>query len=178
MDCIIEIPAFTSTKYEMDKEHNLLRFDRMLNTPMVYPANYGYIPYTLGGDGDPLDIIMPVSYPLYPSTIVKVKVVGVILMEDEAGMDEKIIVYPDDKVDPRYENINNLNDVPKETLDKMIHFFEHYKDLSKGKFVKIKGVSGKNEALKIIKDGLYNYLNPSNKKTSKKTSKKTAKKNL
>jgi inorganic pyrophosphatase len=179
MDCIIEIPAFTSTKYEMDKTYNMIRFDRMLNTAMVYPGNYGYIPYTLGGDGDPLDIIMPVSYPLYPTSLVKVKIVGVILMEDEAGMDEKIIVYPDDKVDQNYQNINKLSDVPKETLDQIIHFFEHYKDLSKGKFVKIKGVADKNEAMKIIKEAQHNYINynKSTRKTTRKTTEKTTKKN-
>jgi inorganic pyrophosphatase len=174
MDCIIEIPAFTSTKYEMDKDHNRLRFDRMLKTPMVYPGNYGYIPETLGGDGDPLDIIMPVSYPIYPTSLVKVKIVGVVLMEDEAGMDEKVIVYPDDKVDARYQKINKLSDVPKETLDQIVHFFEHYKDLSKGKFVKIKGIAGKAEAMKIIKEARMNYLGgeSSKKKISKRKSSK------
>lgn len=166
MDCIIEIPAFTSTKYEMDKDHNRLRFDRMLKTPMVYPGNYGYIPETLGGDGDPLDIIMPVPYHIYPTSLVKVKIVGVILMEDEAGMDEKVIVYPDNKVDSRYQNINKLSDVPKETLDQIVHFFEHYKDLSKGKFVKIKGVAGKAEAMKIIKEAQKNYIGKSRKRKS------------
>jgi inorganic pyrophosphatase len=147
MDVIIEIPNQTLTKYEVDKEYNLLRMDRMLQTSMVYPGNYGYIPKTLGGDGDPLDIIMPVDYPIHPMSLVKVKPVGVIIMEDEAGMDEKVIVYPDNKVDSRYQKINSLSDVPKETLDKIVHFFQHYKDLSPGTFVKIKSIQGKAEAL-------------------------------
>ncbi len=159
MDVIIEIPNQTLTKYEVDKEYNLLRLDRMLQTSMVYPGNYGYIPKTLGGDGDPLDIIMPVDYPIYPMSLVKVKPVGVIVMEDEAGMDEKIIVYPDNKVDSRYQKINSLSDVPKETIDKIVHFFQHYKDLSPGKFVKIKSIKGKADALKIIKESVDNYQN-------------------
>jgi inorganic pyrophosphatase len=159
MDVIIEIPNQTLTKYEVDKEYNLLRMDRMLQTSMVYPGNYGYIPKTLGGDGDPLDIIMPVDYPIHPMSLVKVKPVGVIIMEDEAGMDEKVIVYPDNKVDSRYQKINSLSDVPKETLDKIVHFFQHYKDLSPGKFVKIKSIKGKAEALKIIKESEVAYQN-------------------
>ncbi len=176
MDVIIEIPNQTLTKYEVDKEHNLLRLDRMLQTSMVYPGNYGYIPKTLGGDGDPLDIIMPVDYPMYPMSLVKVKPVGVIIMEDEAGMDEKIIVYPDNKVDSRYQKINSLSDVPKETLDKIVHFFQHYKDLSPGKFVKVKSIKGKADALRIIKESIDNYqksqlLKPISKGGSKKISK-------
>jgi len=159
MDVIIEIPNQTLTKYEVDKEYNLLRMDRMLQTSMVYPGNYGYIPKTLGGDGDPLDIIMPVDYPIQPMSLVKVKPVGVIIMEDEAGMDEKVIVYPDNKVDSRYQKINSLSDVPKETIDKIVHFFQHYKDLSPGKFVKVKSVKGKADALKIIKEAEDAYQN-------------------
>jgi inorganic pyrophosphatase len=175
IDVIIEIPFNTSTKYEVDKEHHMLRFDRMLQTAMHYPGNYGYIPKTLGGDGDPLDIIMPVDYPIIPMSIVKVRPVGVIIMRDEAGMDEKIIVYPDVKVDPRYSHINNISDVPKETLDRIRHFFEHYKDLSPGKFVQIdKDLKDKNTALKIINDSFNHFNkmipNASNKTSNSKTS--------
>ena len=178
MDVVIEIPFNTSTKYEVDKEHHMLRFDRMLQTAMHYPGNYGYIPKTLGGDGDPLDIIMPVEYQINPMSLVRVRPVGVIIMEDEAGMDEKVIVYPDVKVDPRYSHINNISDVPKETLDKIVHFFQHYKDLSPGKFVKIHSIKDKNAAVKIINDSISNFnkMEPiaSNKisKQSKKNKKK------
>ena len=178
MDVIIEIPTQTLTKYEVDKEHNLLRLDRMLQTSMVYPGNYGYIPKTLGGDGDPLDIIMPVDYPIYPMSIVKVKPVGVIVMVDEAGMDEKVIVYPDDKVDSRYKHINNLSDVPKETIDKIVHFFEHYKDLSPGKFVRIKSIEEKNEAVKIIQESFERYKKTNVKLNPGKSQKKSKSKKV
>jgi inorganic pyrophosphatase len=168
MDVIIEIPFNTSTKYEVDKAYHMLRFDRMLQTAMHYPGNYGYIPKTLGGDGDPLDIIMPVDYPIIPMSLVRVRPVGVIIMEDEAGMDEKVIVYPDVKVDPRYSHINNISDVPKETLDKIVHFFQHYKDLSPGKFVKIHGVKDKITAEKIIKES-FDSFNKMTSNTSNKT---------
>jgi inorganic pyrophosphatase len=183
MDVIIEIPFNTSTKYEVDKEHHLLRFDRMLQTAMHYPGNYGYIPKTLGGDGDPLDIIMPVDYPIIPMSIVKVRPVGVIIMRDEAGMDEKVIVYPDVTVDPRYSHINNITDVPKETLDKIVHFFKHYKDLSSGKFVQIDkdSIKDKHVAEKIINESIHNFNkripNASNKTSvSKSSNSKTLKK--
>jgi inorganic pyrophosphatase len=157
MDVIIEIPNQTLAKYEVDKEYNLLRLDRMLQTSMVYPGNYGYIPKTLGGDGDPLDIIMPVDYQIAPMSLVKVKPVGVIVMEDEAGMDEKVIVYPDNKVDSRYKHINNLSDVPKETIDKIVHFFEHYKDLEAGKWVKVTGWVGPEQARMEIQTSMDRY---------------------
>lgn len=181
MDVIIEIPFNTSTKYEVDKEHHLLRFDRMLQTAMHYPGNYGYIPKTLGGDGDPLDIIMPVEYQINPMSLVRVRPVGVIIMEDEAGMDEKVIVYPDVKVDPRYVHINNISDVPKETLDRIVHFFQHYKDLSPGKFVKIHSIKDKNAAEKIINDSIHHFNkmipNASNNRSKQsKQSKKKSKK--
>jgi inorganic pyrophosphatase len=177
IDVIIEIPFNTSTKYEVDKEHHLLRFDRMLQTAMHYPGNYGYIPKTLGGDGDPLDIIMPVEYQINPMSLVSVKPVGVIIMEDEAGMDEKIIVYPDVKVDPRYSHINNISDVPKETLDRIVHFFQHYKDLSPGKFVKIHSIKDKNTALKIINDSInhFNKMIPNASNNTFKQSKQSKK---
>ncbi len=178
MDVVIEIPFNTSTKYEVDKEHRMLRFDRMLQTSMQYPGNYGYIPKTLGGDGDPLDIIMPVDYPIYPMSIVRVRPVGVIIMEDEAGMDEKVIVYPDVKVDPRYAHINNITDIPKETLNKILHFFKHYKDLSPGKFVKIgsEAIKDRKVAEKIIQESFDNFnranLNTTKQPSTKKTKKK------
>ncbi len=178
MDVVIEIPFNTSTKYEVDKEHHMLRFDRMLQTSMQYPGNYGYIPKTLGGDGDPLDIIMPVDYPIYPMSLVRVRPVGVIIMEDEAGMDEKVIVYPDVKVDSRYAHINNISDVPKETLNKILHFFKHYKDLSPGKFVKIgaDSVKDRHVAEKIIQESINNFnranLNTTKQSSTKKTKKK------
>lgn len=178
MDVVIEIPFNTSTKYEVDKEHHMLRFDRMLQTSMQYPGNYGYIPKTLGGDGDPLDIIMPVDYPIYPMSLVRVRPVGVIIMEDEAGMDEKVIVYPDVKVDPRYAHINNITDVPKETLNKIVHFFQHYKDLSPGKFVKIgsEAIKDRKVAEKIIQESFGNFNKIIIQKSSNKTSKTSTKK--
>ena len=148
-DVIIEVPFNTNIKYEIDKKTKLLRADRIVHTSMMYPGNYGYIPDTLADDGDPLDILMIHDTPLLPMTIVKVKIIGVLLLEDEAGIDDKIIVVPHKKVDATYENINDINDIPKHQLNKIQHFFQHYKDLEPNKWVKITGFKNKKEAIKI-----------------------------
>ena len=143
---------------------------------MVYPGNYGYVPNTLCGDGDALDTIMPVDYEIPSNTIVKCRIVGVFIMEDEAGQDEKLIVYPVSKVDNRFDHITDLNDIPKSILDKIEHFFKRYKDLSKGKFVKSRGFKNKTFAIKVLEDSisLYNKTKKKTKKT-KKTKKKSKK---
>lgn len=126
-------------KYEMDKEAGTLFVDRFLYTPMRYPGNYGFIPHTLSDDGDPCDVLVANTRPLVPGSYIAVRPIGVMLMEDEGGGDEKIIAVPVPKLTKRYENVHNYTDLPKITLDQIQHFFEHYKDLEPGKWVKLKG---------------------------------------
>ena len=139
IDVIIEIPYNTFIKYEYDEESHKIRCDRILNTSMLYPGNYGYIPDTLAGDGDPLDILLVCDYPIYPGVIVETKIVGVLIMEDEKGMDEKVIVVPSDKIDENYKDIVELEDLPRSTLGKIKHFFTHYKDNETDKWCKVIG---------------------------------------
>jgi len=126
-------------KYEMDKEAGTLFVDRFLYTPMRYPGNYGFIPHTLSEDGDPCDVLVANTRPLVPGSYIAVRPIGVMLMEDEGGGDEKIIAVPVPKLTKRYENVHNYTDLPQITLDQIQHFFEHYKDLEPGKWVKLKG---------------------------------------
>jgi inorganic pyrophosphatase len=154
VDIIIEIPYNTNIKYEIDKKTNLLRVDRVLHTSMVYPGNYGYIPNTLADDKDPLDILMLLEKPLLPMTIVKSKIIGMLVLEDEAGLDDKIIAVPHSDVDKTYENINDIQDIPQNTLQKILHFFTHYKDLEPNKWVQVKQFKHKKEAIKTYKKSL------------------------
>ena len=126
-------------KYEMDKEAGTLFVDRFLYTPMRYPGNYGFIPHTLSEDGDPCDVLVANTRPLIPGSYIAVRPIGVMMMEDEGGGDEKIIAVPVTKLTRRYENVKNYTDLPKITLDQIQHFFEHYKDLEPGKWVKLVG---------------------------------------
>ena len=138
VDVIVEIPYNTFIKYEFDESLNKMRCDRILNTSMLYPGNYGYIPNTLAGDGDPLDILMVCDYPIYPGIIVNTKIIGVLIMEDEKGIDEKVIVVPSPEVDQNYKDVNELEDLPKVTISKIKHFFQHYKDNEKKNGVRLK----------------------------------------
>ena len=157
VDMIVEVPYRSNVKYEFDKELNLMRCDRILNTSMSYPGNYGYIPNTLSGDGDPLDILLISDYQIFPGTIVNVRIIGVLLTEDEKGKDEKIIAVPSDGVDPTYSEINNFSDLSKVTLSKIRHFFNHYKDIEKDKWVKVNGFKDRSEALQVyIKSKINN----------------------
>src|ERR1700679_1173353 len=121
-------------KYEMDKESGALVVDRFLYTSMRYPGNYGFIPHTLSEDGDPCDVLVANTRAIVPGAIMSCRIVGVLLMEDEAGGDEKLIAVPAPKLTQRYDHINNYNDLPKITLDQIEHFFDHYKDLEPGKW--------------------------------------------
>jgi inorganic pyrophosphatase len=132
-DVLIEIPKGSRNKYEVDHETGRIRLDRVLFTSMVYPADYGYIEGTLGGDGDPLDALVLLPFPVYPGTIVKARPVAMYVMEDEAGQDEKVLCVP---CDPRFDDIQDLPDVAEWDLDEIQHFFERYKDLEPGKSVK------------------------------------------
>ncbi len=141
-------------KYEMDKEAGTLFVDRFLYTPMRYPGNYGFIPHTLSEDGDPCDVLVANTRPLVPGSYIAVRPIGVMLMEDEGGGDEKIIAVPVPKLTKRYEHVHNYTDLPKITLDQIQHFFEHYKDLEPGKWVKLKGWGDAAMAKKLIVEAM------------------------
>ena len=141
-------------KYEMDKAAGTLIVDRFLYTPMRYPGNYGFIPHTLSEDGDPCDVLVANTRPLVPGSYIAVRPSGVMLMEDEGGGDEKILAVPVPKLTKRYENVHNYTDLPKITLDQIQHFFEHYKDLEPGKWVKLKGWGDAAEAKKLITEAI------------------------
>jgi inorganic pyrophosphatase len=141
-------------KYEMDKEAGTLFVDRFLYTPMRYPGNYGFIPHTLSEDGDPCDVLVANTRPLIPGSYIAVRPIGVMLMEDEAGGDEKIIAVPVPKLTKRYENVHNYTDLPKITLDQIQHFFEHYKDLEPNKWVKLTGWGDAARAKQLIVEAM------------------------
>ena len=126
INMVVEIPYNSFVKYEYDIKEKIMRCDRVLHTAMAYPGNYGYIPNTLSGDGDPLDVLMICEYPIYPGIIVKARMVGVLFTKDEKGDDEKIIAVPSTQVDPNYSDISNYTDLPKWTLSKIEHFFKNF----------------------------------------------------
>ena len=137
VDMIVEIPFNSNIKYEFDKENNKIRVDRILNTSMLYPGNYGFIPNTLSGDGDPLDILLLTEYPIIPGCIIKVRIIGVLYTIDEKGNDEKLLAVPSSDVDSNYDDIKALKDLSPITLKKIKHFFTHYKDNDKNKWVNV-----------------------------------------
>ncbi len=157
VNVVIEIPINSGVKYELDKESGVLVVDRILYTSMVYPFNYGFIPGTLEEDGDPVDILV-VSYdPLIPGSVIKARPVGVLETEDEKGRDAKIVAVPSDKIDPRFQGIRDVNDIPEATRQRIEHFFQHYKELEKGKWVKIVGWRSRTEALERIKQAVERF---------------------
>ncbi len=137
-------------KYEMDKEAGTLVVDRFLYTPMRYPGNYGFVPHTLSDDGDPIDVLVANTRPIIPGAVINVRPVGVLKMMDESGGDEKIIAVPSPKLTQRYTNVHNYSDLPAITLEQIWHFFEHYKDLEPGKWVKVQGWGDAAEAKVLI----------------------------
>ncbi|AZL16414.1 inorganic diphosphatase [Rickettsiales endosymbiont of Stachyamoeba lipophora] len=154
---IIEIPMSSQPiKYEMDKDSGALFVDRFLQTSMLYPCNYGFIPNTLSGDGDPADVLVITRIPVMPGSVIKARAIGVLMMEDESGIDEKILAVPVTKLDSYYENVKSYQDLPKIFLDQINHFFEHYKDLEKGKWVKITGWESAEHAKEIITKAVEN----------------------
>ncbi len=140
INVIIEIPANSGpVKYEVDKDSGSLHVDRFMTTAMSYPCNYGYLPQSLAEDGDPADILVMTPVPLVPGSIIRARPVGMMKMTDEAGGDNKILAVPQDKLTPAYHKIHSIKDVDQWFLDSIQHFFSHYKDLEKGKWVKIVG---------------------------------------
>ena len=137
-------------KYEMNKAAGTLFVDRFLHTPMRYPGNYGFVPHTLSADGDPIDVLVANTRPIVPGAVINVRPVGVLKMEDDGGGDEKIIAVPSPKLTKRYLHVMNYTDLPEITLEQIRHFFEHYKDLEPGKWVKIAGWGDAAEAQHLI----------------------------
>ena len=133
----IEIPQGQNVKYEIDHDTNELVCDRFLHGPFAYPFNYGYITHTLGGDGDPLDAVVICDRSLLPTCTIKCKIIGALITNDEKGKDEKIILVPNDNIDPYNKKINNITDLDDHTLDEIKYFFTHYKDLEQGKFINV-----------------------------------------
>ncbi|HVV41239.1 MAG TPA: inorganic diphosphatase [Nitrobacter sp.] len=155
VNVIIEVPVGGEPiKYELDKDAGTLVVDRFLYTAMRYPGNYGFIPHTLSSDGDPCDVLVANTRAIVPGAVMSVRPVGVLLMEDEAGGDEKIIAVPVSKLTQRYDKVKNYSDLPDITLHQIQHFFEHYKDLEPGKWVKVTRWGDAAEARKLILDGI------------------------
>ena len=155
VNVIIEVPiGGEPIKYEMDKESGALVVDRFLYTAMRYPGNYGFIPHTLSGDGDPCDVLVANTRAIFPGAVIAVRPVGVLLMEDEAGGDEKIIAVPTSKLTQRYDKVKTYSDLPEITLQQIQHFFEHYKDLEPKKWVKVIRWGGADDAQKLILESI------------------------
>ncbi len=150
---IIEVPRGSQNKYEFDHEQGVVKLDRVLFAPMFYPCDYGFFPETLGGDGDPLDVLVMVTNPLFPGVAVDVRPIGVLVMSDDKGQDEKILAVAKD--DPRFKHINDLEDIPEHTRNEIAFFFETYKVLEK-KATKIEGWQGAKEAKRLIEEGIKN----------------------
>ncbi|MGY6568988.1 MAG: inorganic diphosphatase [Salinarimonas sp.] len=155
VNVVIEVPiGGEPIKYELDKASGTLVVDRFLYTSMRYPGNYGFIPHTLSDDGDPCDVLVANTRAIVPGAVIAVRPVGVLVMEDEAGQDEKIVAVPTSKLTKRYDGVKDVSDLPDITLKQIEHFFEHYKDLEPGKWVKIVRWGDAAEARKMIKDAI------------------------
>ncbi len=152
---IIEISMNnTPVKYEFDKESGAIMVDRFMQVAMTYPCNYGFIPHTLSGDGDPADVLVMAQFPVIPGALIKVRPVGVLIMEDESGLDEKILAVPISKLDSTYDVIRDIDDVPEMLKSRIVHFFESYKLLEKNKWVKIVGWENSAKAKSLIEESI------------------------
>jgi inorganic pyrophosphatase len=159
INVIIEIPAHSDpVKYELDKTTGAMFVDRFMNTAMHYPCNYGYVPRTLSKDGDPVDVMVITTYPLIPGSVIRCRPVGVLKMTDESGDDAKILAVPIDKVSRHYRKVGDFRDLPEVMLDQIAHFFEHYKDLDEGKWVRVGGWGGIDEAKAEIMASVQMYI--------------------
>ncbi|PAF52718.1 inorganic diphosphatase [Helicobacter sp. 13S00477-4] len=157
INAVIEIPYGSNIKYEIDKDSGAVVVDRIMYSAVFYPANYGFVPNTLSEDGDPADILVLNEYPLQAGCIIKCRLIGVLIMEDESGLDEKLLALPISKIDPYFEPIKSLDDLPKITLDRIKNFFETYKMLEPNKWVKVKGFEGKEQAQVILDKAIKAY---------------------
>jgi inorganic pyrophosphatase len=155
---MVEIPKGSNIKYEYDTESGFIVVDRKLFTAMYYPCNYGFILNTLEKDGDPIDVLVLGETPFVPLSLIKVIPIGVLQTEDEEGHDSKIVAIPTSKIDPSFSTVSDIKGVPQHLKDQIKHFFEHYKELEKGKFVKILGWEGRQSAIKKISDAINSYM--------------------
>ncbi|MCT4634639.1 MAG: inorganic diphosphatase [Rickettsiales bacterium] len=155
VNVIIEVPMGSDpVKYEFDKEAGAIMVDRFVQTAMFYPCNYGFVPCTLSKDGDPVDVLVIANNPIIPGAVIKARPIGVLMMEDESGMDEKVLAVPTTKLDPYFANIKSYKDLPEVLVNRIKHFFENYKALEKGKWVKVAGWEDEVAAKKVILEGL------------------------
>jgi inorganic pyrophosphatase len=155
VNVIVEVPlGGQPIKYEMDKAAGVLVVDRFLHTAMAYPGNYGFVPHTLSEDGDPIDVLVCNTRPLAPACVINVRPIGVLIMEDNAGQDEKVIAVPSQALTKRYDGVMSHSDLPPITLQQVEHFFEHYKDLEPGKWVKVGGWHGPDVARRMIQEAI------------------------
>ena len=155
---VIEIPMNADpVKYEVDKDSGAVFVDRFMLTAMHYPCNYGYIPQTISDDGDPVDVLVMAPFPIQVGAVIRARAIGVLNMDDEAGGDAKLLALPVDKLYAPYRNIKSVEDLPEEELARIKHFFEHYKDLDKGKWVKVKGWADREVAHKEIRESIARY---------------------
>ena len=155
INVIIEVPVGGEPiKYELDKDAGTLFVDRFLYTPMRYPGNYGFVPHTLSDDGDPIDVLVANTRPLVPGCVINCRPIGVLVMADEKGQDEKVVAVPASKISKRYENINEFRDLPEITRQQIGYFFEHYKDLEPGKWVKIESWADSDRARQMIQEAI------------------------
>ncbi|MBX2855551.1 MAG: inorganic diphosphatase [Rhodobacteraceae bacterium] len=157
VNVVIEIPGgagASPVKYEIDKDSGAVLVDRIVSTSMIYPCNYGFVPNTLHADGDPTDVLVRCNYPLVPGSVIRCRPVGVLKMEDDGGMDDKLLAVPAEKVDPFQADIQDISDLPEREIERIKHFFERYKDLEPGKWVKVIGWGDKAEAEKILVESI------------------------
>ncbi len=158
INVIIEIPADSAPiKYEVDKDSGAVLVDRLMATAMHYPVNYGFVPHTLAGDGDPVDVLVITPHPLAPGSVIRTRPIGVLNMSDEAGEDAKVIGVPISKLTPFYDDVKSPDDLPAIMLKQISHFFEHYKDLEEGKWVKIGAWEGVDAAHKEIQESVKRH---------------------
>ncbi|RUM59258.1 MAG: inorganic diphosphatase [Persephonella sp.] len=154
---VVEIPQGSGIKYEVDKESGAVFVDRFLFTAMYYPFNYGFIPNTLADDGDPTDVLVISSEAVVPGSVIRCRPIGMLEMEDEAGIDTKVIAVPVSKLDRTFDNIKDITDLPEAVREKIKHFFEHYKELEKGKWVKVKNFKSVKDALEEVKKSIEKF---------------------
>lgn len=160
INVIIEVPVGGQPiKYELDKASGTMFVDRFLYTPMVYPGNYGFVPHTLSQDGDPIDVLVCNTRAIIPGAVMNCRPVGVLIMEDDAGHDEKIIAVPTSRLTRRYDNIQNYSDLPTITIEQIEHFFQHYKDLEPNKWVKLAQVHETETAKQLIAEAIEREKN-------------------
>jgi len=158
LNVVIEVSIGSDpVKYELDKDSGALFVDRFLHTSMHYPCNYGFVPHTLSDDGDPADVMVVTRHPIVPGAVVRARPIGVLVMQDEKGEDEKILAVPVSKLHPYYANVSNYTELPRILIDQIAHFFEHYKDLEDGKWVRIRHWGDCDEAARLIQQAIDRY---------------------